>query len=136
MQDAVDMVMTRMQGAAGMASIFGPLLVILGFWMVFFHANMVKVFTSIKSTPGLMYIQAVVNLLIGLTVLNNFNAWTWNLSLFVTLFGWLILIRGLLALFLPQLLLKKVMANKQTSPIKGIIIFVWGLLMCWVAFWM
>ncbi|MBS0604730.1 MAG: hypothetical protein JSS60_06810 [Verrucomicrobia bacterium] len=95
-----------------------------------------KVCTSVKNTPGVMYMMGVVNLLIGLTVLSQFNMWAWQLSLLVTIFGWVVLIRGLMAFFVPQFLVKKTMSKAQTLKIKGIIVLVWGFGMCWLAFWM
>jgi hypothetical protein len=125
-----------MQNAMGLASIFGPFLVIVGIWMLFYQENLIKVITSTKNTPGVMYIMGVVNLLIGLTVLSQFNMWSWGLSLLVTIFGWAFLIRGLLAFFVPQLLVHKKLADAANLKIKGIIILVWGFGMCWLAFWM
>lgn len=125
-----------MQNAMGMASIFGPFLVIVGIWMLFYHANMMKVITSVKTTPGVMYMMGVVNVLIGLTVLNQFNMWAWGLSLLVTIFGWVVLIRGLLGFFMPQFLVHKKVTAESYLKIKGIVVLVWGFGMCWLAFWM
>lgn len=125
-----------MQNAMGMASIFGPFLVIVGIWMLFYHANMMKVITSVKTTPGVMYMMGVVNVLIGLTVLNQFNMWAWGLSLLVTIFGLVVLIRGLLGFFMPQFLVHKKVTAESYLKIKGIVVLVWGFGMCWLAFWM
>lgn len=123
-----------MQNAMSLGGIFGPFLIILGIWMLFYHANMMKVFTSIRSTPGVLYTLGIVNLLVGLTVLNLFNKWILDLSILVTLFGWLILLRGLLGLFAPQFLYKKIMSDKKTFKIKGVIVLLWGIGMTWLAF--
>lgn len=124
-----------MQNAMWLASIFGPLLVIIGIWMLFYRDNMMKVCTSVKNSPGVMYVMGIINLLIGLTVLSEFNMWNWGLPLLVTLFGWAMLIRGLMVFFMPQLLFEHTMHSKQALKIKGVIVFLWGFGMCWLAFW-
>ena len=125
-----------MQNAMWLASIFGPFLMIVGIWMLFYHDNMMKVVTSMKNTPGIMYLSGVMNLMVGLTVVSLYNMWNWNLPLLVTLFGWVILIRGLMAFFVPQYLLKRTMNDSKTLKVKGVILLVWGFFMCWLAFWM
>ena len=126
----------QMQNAMWLASIFGPLLMIIGIWMLFYHENMVKVCTSCKNTPSVQYLWGVINMLIGLTILSQYNWWAWNLPLLITLLGWVTLIRGVMALFVPQLLMKFVMNEPGWVKIKGIIPLVWGFGLCWLAFWM
>lgn len=125
-----------MQNAMWLASILGPFMMILGIWMLFYRDNMMKVCTSIKSTPGVLYLSGIINLLVGLTVISEFTMWSWGLSVLVTLFGWALLVRGLMVFFLPQYLLKKTMAHADMLRVKAIIVLVWGFGMCWFAFWM
>jgi hypothetical protein len=123
-----------MQHAMCLASIFGPFLMILGFWKLFYRSNVTKVITSIKTTPGVMYMLGVINLLVGLTVVSMFNMWVWNISLLVTLVGWALLVRGLLAFFFPQVLVHKKMATPGYFKVKGVVLLVWGFFLCWFAF--
>jgi len=125
-----------MQNAMWLASIFGPLLMIIGIWMLFYHDNMAKVCTSCKNTPAVQYLMGFINLLIGLTILSQYNGWAWDLPLLVTLLGWVMLVRGLMALFVPQLLMKLSMSDPGWLKIKGIIPLIWGFGLCWLAFWM
>lgn len=126
-----------MQNAMTMASIFGPFLVVMGLWVLFYKANMMKVMTSLKTTPGLLYIMGVINLIVGLGVLSQFCVWNMGgFSALVTLFGWVVLIRGLLAFFMPQVLMNKKVTNSSYVKVKGVVVLVWGFLMCWLAFWM
>lgn len=124
-----------MQNAMWLAGIFGPLLMIIGIWMLFYHDSMVKVCASCKNTPSVMYVMAVINMIIGLTVLNSFNMWMWGLALLVTVFGWFMLIRGILGLFVPHVLMKWA-HNANWMKVKGIVPLVWGFGLCWLAFWM
>ncbi len=131
----MQMPMELMQNAMWLASIFGPLLMIMGIWMLFYHDNMGKVCNSIKHTPGLIYTLSIFNLLIGLTILSQFNVWVMGLSFLVTLLGWVTLVRGLLALFVPQMWIKW-SHDPSWMKIKGIVPLIWGFGLCWLAFWM
>lgn len=124
------------QNAMMLSSIFGPLLMIMGVWMLFYHENLVKVCTSIKNTPASQHLMGYINMLVGLTIINHYNIWAWNLALLITLLGWLMLVRGLLTHFLPQLYFKISMNDPSWLRIKGIIPLAWGLGLCWLAFWM
>ncbi len=125
-----------MQNAMWLASIFGPFLMICGIWMLFYRSNVMKVITSAKNTPGVVYVLGVINLLIGLTILSQFNVWMWELPLLVTLLGWVLLIRGLLYYFMPHVLFHKCMTSANCHVVKGIVSLVWGFCLCWLAFWM
>lgn len=122
-----------MENAMGIATIFGPFLIIMGIWMLCYQANVKKVITSVKSTPGLMYVMGIINTLIGLTVLSNFNMWTPSLTFLVTLFGWVIFLRGLLVFFAPQMLFTKGVTSPGYLKIKGLVLVVWGFGLCWIA---
>ena len=125
-----------MQNALWLASIFGPLLAIVGLWMLLYHENMMKVLNSIKSTPALFYMSGWMSLLIGLVIVSQYNVWMANLAVLITLLGWVLIIRGILALFIPQLLIKLTMEKTSWCKVMRIIPFVWGLLLCWFAFYM
>lgn len=125
-----------MQHALWLASVFGPLLVINGLWTLFYHENMNKVFTSVKNTPAVFHLCAMINLFLGLIILTQFNVWAMNLLVLVTLLGWCFIVRGLLALFVPQVFIKSVMGKVERWRTWGVIHFIWGILLCWLAFWM
>lgn len=124
-----------MQNAMWLAAIFGPYLVIHGLWMIFYHDNMSKIWTSIKNTPAIFHLGAAITLWIGLAAVNTYNIWAMNVAVFVTLLGWLMVVRGVVALFVPQLYVKIVM-NNGMMKVWGILGLVWGLILCWLAFWM
>lgn len=125
-----------MQNAMWLASVFGPLMVINGLWMLFYQDNMSKVMTSIKNTPAAFHCNAMVHLLLGLAVVSQFNVWAMNISVLVTLLGWAMIVRGVMALFVPQMLVKMMMGKGSNMKAWGVIGLIWGLLLCWMAFWM
>ena len=125
-----------MQNAVFLASIFGPFLLILGLWMLLYHDNMMKVVSSTKSTPSVLGLVGIINLLIGLTVLGLYHTWSWSFPVLVTALGWFYLLRGLMIFFVPQVFVKFVLSNTSWLKIRGILPVVWGLALCWLAFWM
>lgn len=126
-----------MQNAAmWLASIFGPFLVILGLWMLLYCDQYNKVLSGIKGSAGLFYVVSVFNLLIGFTVLSQYDLWGWNLLVLVTLLGWVMVIRGVMGLFVPQLLMDIQMGRHGFAKIMGIIPLVWGVFLSYVGFFM
>ena len=126
-----------MQNAAmWLASIFGPLLVILGLWMLLYSDNLMKVMSAIKSSAGIFYYSSVFNLLVGFTVLSQYDLWGWNALVFVTILGWFMVVRGVMGLFVPQLLMHILVGNPGFTRVCGIIPLIWGLILSWVGFFM
>ena len=125
-----------MDSAMMVASIFGPLLGIVGLWMLLYGDNVVKITTSMKNSPAAQYASAFYNLLLGLFIINAYNVWDWNVFFFVTLLGWAMFIRGVLGLFMPQLVVQWFMTRSAWMKTMGIIPFVWGLILTWIGFYM
>ena len=123
-----------MQNALWLASIFGPMLVIMGLWMLLYNDNMVKIIASLKSTPACFYMLGMANLLIGLTIISQYNVWSWDAGFLVTLLGWILILRGILSLFVPQLLIKTTMSHTGNMKYMGLLPFIWGIALAWFAF--
>jgi hypothetical protein len=125
-----------MQNAAmWMASIFGPLLVIVGLWKMLYCEQVTKVVSAIKGSHGLLYYSSVLYLWVGFTVLSQYDLWGWNVLMLVTLLGWVMVVRGILGLFVPGMLYD-MYAHHSFSKVCGLIPLVWGLVLCWAGFFM
>ena len=126
-----------MQNAAmWLASIFGPLLVILGLWKLLYSEAFVKVLNSVKNSHGLMYYSSVAYLWVGFTVLSQYDLWGMNALMFVTLLGWVMVVRGILGLFVPQMLFDMYLGHHGFTRVCGLIPLVWGIILSWVGFFM
>jgi hypothetical protein len=123
-----------MQTAIWLAMIFGPFLAIVGLWMLLYSDNLLKTYASIKGTPAVMYMRSVVNMLLGLTIITQYNMWQWDGSLLVTLLGWVLFIRGVITLYVPQFVMKLGMSDQKALKYRGVIPLIWGLALCWFAF--
>lgn len=125
-----------MESAMMIAKVFGPFLGILGLWMLLYGDNVVKIMASTKNTPAALYASAVFNLLIGLFIINAYNVWVWDIFFFVTLLGWVMFLRAIIALFMPQVIVQSLMTKGTWMKTMGIIPFVWGLILTWAGYYM
>lgn len=116
----------------GLASIFGPLLVILGIWGLMYQENLKKIREAFKKQPPSLFMAGYINLLVGLTIIHISPEWVADISVLVTLLGWLLLLKGLMVLFFPKALME--LYSKQSHIFLGLVSVVWGLALCWLAF--
>ena len=118
----------------GLAAIFGPILLIIGVWTLLYQENVKKVSESIKKTPAVLYIAGVINLVIGLTIINISPQWMLEPTVLVTILGWFCFLRGLIIFFLPNLMSKITKVQANTVLFFGLLSIVWGLALCWLAY--
>lgn len=123
-----------MQNAMWLASVFGPFLAIMGIWMLLYQDSATKVCNSLKATPAALYQGAIINLLLGLFIISQFNVWTAHISVLITLLGWVLTFRGILHLFLPHVWAKICGPDTGWLKFSGIIPLIWGVLLIWYAF--
>lgn len=123
-----------MDKAMWLAAVFGPFLTILGLWMLLYSENLIKVMTSIKNTPGAFFMMGLLNFLFGLVIVNMYNVWMWHPSVLISLLGWVLIIRGVISLYIPQLIIKYTMTNHMAMRAIGLIPLIWGLALWWFGF--
>ncbi len=122
------------EAAVWLASMFGPFLTILGLWMIVYSENILKIFNIVRGSIAFFYFNSVLNLLIGFAILGHYNGWAWDPLIFVTLLGWALVIRGVIGLFVPQLLIAIVVRNSQFLKFFGAVPLIWGLALSWIGF--
>jgi hypothetical protein len=125
-----------MQSAISLASVFGPMMAIVGLWMLLYNDNMVKVLNSTKTSPAAFYTSGWIHLFLGLVVVSQYNVWSASLAVLVTLLGWAMIVRGILTLYMPQVVVKFAMSRTRWLKGMGLVPLVWGLLLTWYAFYM
>ncbi len=117
-----------------LGSVFGPFLVIHGLWMLICRSALMKAEASVKSSPACFHIIGVIQLLVGLAIVNTCcMAPIQGYMLLVALLGWVLILRAVLSFFLPKLVLKT-LGNAKWNACVAIITFVWGIAICWMAF--
>jgi hypothetical protein len=113
-----------------LGGIFGPFLLIMGFWMLLHKERLAKVQSSLKSTPACFHLLGVLQLLVGLTIVGTCRGCMMLPGLLISLLGWVLILRGILSLFFPNFIIKTLSFGRWV----GVIPLVWGLLLCWFAF--
>jgi hypothetical protein len=122
-----------MDNAVWLATIIGPLLTVVGLWAIIFQHDVLKVWQSMKSTPSAFYMSGTMNLLVGLTVLSLYNEWSKEIAVLITLFGWVLVVRGLLAFFFPHTLMRIAERIAKGFQYLSFLLLVWGLALVWFA---
>ncbi|MBI3211173.1 MAG: hypothetical protein HYZ47_00585 [Simkania negevensis] len=117
-----------------LSRIFGPFLVILGVWTLFSQENVRKVSEAMRKSLPFSYLAGLINLLIGLVVMNAHPSWKWNFMILLSLMGWIFFIRGLLILFFPSLTVSLAKVQERGYILFGLISFLWGIALCYMAF--
>ena len=114
-----------------LAQILGLCFAILGLSMLFNKKWTALAIEEIIKNQGLTWLAGFITLVIGavLVVLNN--VWTSGLPLFITILGWLTLIKGTIVLVFPNLTISyyKKMNNGNIFVWGGAIVFILGLIL-------
>lgn len=79
-----------------------------------------RVFQDFLKTPGLIFVIGVIDLVVGLFVILLHNLWVWDWRVVITIIGWVILLRGVARIILPELVLKhaaKIVESQYTTVI-------------------
>jgi len=84
-----------------LAKLFGIYLVIIGLAYVIRRDFLISVVNDFYDSPGLIAVASALNLVIGLILVLTHSLWEFNYKGLVTLFGYLILFKGILNLFAP-----------------------------------
>src|SRR3990172_5199247 len=108
-----------MESAMMLARVFGPFMAILGLWVLLYSDNVSKIWNSMKNSPAALYASAALNLLVGLFIINEYNFWSMDIFFFVTLLGWVSFIRGVIGLFMPQLIVRLFMLKSSGIRLLG-----------------
>jgi hypothetical protein len=89
--------------AAFLAQLLGPLLFLVGLGLVINRDVYREVAEEVLRSPALTYESGLLALTAGLAIVLNHNVWTtkgWLLIITVT--GWLLVLRGVLRILMPQ----------------------------------
>lgn len=116
-----------------LARIFGPYYVIMGLWMLMRPDDVQKMWNSVKNTPPMIYFGAALQLLIGLTMLSTYHGWTFGLPVILTILGYLIVLKGIVSLFMPEKLVsysEKLMGYPKALSTAALVI---GVLLTYLA---
>jgi uncharacterized protein YjeT (DUF2065 family) len=96
-----------------------------------------KLFEDFIDNAAILYLGGIMALTIGYLILTFHNTWTKDLSVIITIFGWLAMIKGLVILIRPKIIitLSKAMVQKENIlKIEAIVIIILGLAFSFLGF--
>jgi len=96
-----------------------------------------KLFEDFIENASALYLGGIMALAVGYLIVTFHNTWTKDLSVIITIFGWLALIKGILILIQPKIMiaLSKAMVKKESIlKIEAIAVIILGLAFSFLGF--
>src|SRR3989344_2477796 len=110
------------------AQIVGAYLIISGLFLIFRGKTLPRLLQDFFGHPAVVYLTGIILVFLSLLYLLQNNVWDNSWRTVITVVAWLVLLKGLASLFIPDALPK--MVNKKlldTLNVYGIVAFVAGL---------
>ena len=98
-----------------LARIYGIVVLTAALAALLSPKRMGLIFADFESSPGLTFMAALFALILGLVMVVVHNLWTDFAAIFVSLFGWIVLIKGILLLAAPDGLLLFATASASST---------------------
>ena len=125
-----------METSTFLAQLIGPILLLVGLGLLINRTANEAVAKEVLRSPALMYGSGLLALTGGLAIVITHNVWTlkgWLLIITVT--GWLLVLRGLLRILIPQqtsdIVMRFITRWPQVLSISGILIGFFGGVLIW-----
>ncbi len=96
-----------------------------------------KLFEDFIENAAVLYLGGVMALTIGYLILTFHNTWTGGLSVIITIFGWLALIKGILILIQPKIMIalsKAILQKEGILKIEAVAVIILGLAFAFLGF--
>ncbi len=118
------------------AQVLGLWLFLLALAMMVHSQRLKKLFTETLSNPSLMHFSGMVALGIGLLIVVSHNIWVAAWPVVITLFGWVMILQGVMRIFWPESFAKfmRDLMAKNGYTILNWIWLVVGLYLIWAGF--
>ena len=95
------------------------------------------IFSDFVERPAVLYLGGMMPLIVGYLIVAFHNTWTADLSVIITVLGWLALIKGVLILVKPKLMIamtKGLVEKKKFMKIEAIVAIVLGVVFAGLGF--
>lgn len=85
------------------ARFIGPVMLLAGLSMFVNRARMIEIFKDFTDSPGMIFIGGVMALALGIALVTFHNIWAADWRVFITVYGWLALIGGVVRMMFPDI---------------------------------
>ena len=89
-----------------------------------------KLFEDITENASALYLGGIMALAFGYLIVAFHNTWTKDLSVIITIIGWIALVKGILILVQPKIIItlsKAIMKKESILKIEAIVVIILGL---------
>lgn len=109
-----------------------------GFGLLFSNSYYKREIIKLYDDSSYIILVGFFAIIVGFLIIENHNIWENNWTVLVTIFGWLILIEGIIMLVFPKfiLLFKPLMRSKYVNTIILPVVFIVGLLFAYFGFYL
>jgi drug/metabolite transporter (DMT)-like permease len=114
-----------------LAQVLGISFLVMGISMLVNKKTVLAALQEITREPGVLWLWGIIALLIGAVFVALNNVWTGGLPLFVTVMGWLALLKGVFILFFPRTAVAMYRKLEKESWLMagGLVVLVIGLIL-------
>jgi hypothetical protein len=119
------------------ARVIGPLMFVFGLAMALHRIDADALVQAFFADPALIFFGGFVSLLLGLIIVSTHNVWSTPTPILISLFGWILCIRGAVLLFAPEAIRDiglSFAANTVAPLIGGLVAAVLGAWFTYVGF--
>ncbi len=120
-----------------LARIIGPYMLIATIGLYANRNACDRLFDDLRDQPLLLMVIGAFTLILGLLMLQFHNVWALDWRVLITLIGWIMLIKGTLAIIAPQILTKiakHYKSNDTLLNIQAVIAAFFGILMSYMGY--
>ena len=116
-----------------LAKLMGLYFIIAGLFILIKHKSLRQMtYALVQDTPS-MFVASFFAIIMGLLLVLNHNIWTGGWTIIITIFSWIVLLKGLFMLFMPQRIALKMVKSfterQNWYVVYGIIVLILGLYM-------
>lgn len=100
-----------------LAFVLGAIAVVKGLWLLLNQDKAMKIIAEYRKNPDSSFLLygGMVNVILGLIVLSMYNRWVPSFEVLITVFGWLMVIKGLILVFNPRFVVKMKMGKNYVN---------------------
>jgi uncharacterized protein YjeT (DUF2065 family) len=115
-----------MEATLLVAKIFGVYLVVAGLFLLIKGKTVPSLLRDFFDHPAMSYLTGIILITLSATYLLQYNIWTGFWQTVVTIFVWLVFIKGILYIFAPKVLSRMVKNFTGAFRVYGVIAVIIG----------
>ncbi|MFC1836104.1 hypothetical protein ACFL2Q_15525 [Thermodesulfobacteriota bacterium] len=127
-----------MQASVSLAAILGPYLIIASVGLLLNVKNYQRMAEEFGKSPALRYLAGFLALMFGLVVVHFHNVWKLDWTLFITVLGWLGIVKGTILIVGPGVLSKlsdTYARNSLLLRVNSVLVLALGILLTVKGYW-